>query len=233
MNAPRRRILLTGATSGIGQALLRRIGGRHDVLATGRAPSGPPEARAYIRIDQSDPPDAAEKIVSACDNLGWDGLDHAILSAGTGFAAGDAPDSANAIRAALDVNLGFAIAAAHALHSRLENARGLLTLIGSTSHRGAEGFAAYAASKAGLAGFARALGEEWRGRIDVQTIHPGPTRTPMHARAGHDPGRLGRWFLSPESAAAMIESAIVRRAATAYASHLRLALGATLVARRL
>jgi NAD(P)-dependent dehydrogenase (short-subunit alcohol dehydrogenase family) len=233
MNAPRRRILLTGATSGIGQALLRRIGGRHDVLATGRANSAPPEARAYVRIDQSDPLEAAANILAACDGLGWDALDNVILNAGTGIAAGDAPDSVNAIRAALDVNLGFAIAAAHALHSRLEKSRGLLTLIGSTAHRGAEGFPAYAASKAGLAGLARALGEEWRGRVGVQIVHPGPTQTPMHARAGHDPGRLGRWFMTPGSVAAMIESAIVRRAATAYASHLRLALGATLVARRL
>ena len=62
----------------------------------------------------------------------------------------------------------------------------------------------YAASKSGLAGLARSLCAEWRGRIDVQIIHPGPTATAMHERAGYDPGWMRKFFLPDRLAAATI-----------------------------
>jgi short-subunit dehydrogenase len=45
-------------------------------------------------------------------------------------------------------------------------------------------YAVYGASKAALNGFARNLRVELEGRIRVQTIHPGATRTPMHEYSG-------------------------------------------------
>ena len=45
----------------------------------------------------------------------------------------------------------------------------------------------YAASKAGLDGFGRALAEEWRGAVTVRVLHPGPVATGMAARAGRSP----------------------------------------------
>lgn len=208
----RPRLLITGATSGIGLALARGRAGGAEMLLTGRRPEAEirsllPEGVAYVAADQAEP-EFATIVSAALDRLGWDRLDLAILNAATGFAADPATESAQSIRTTLDVNLFSAIALAHALFSRLEEASGRLVLIGSTAHRGAPGFASYAASKAGLHGFARALAEEWRGRVAVQIIHPGPTATGMHDKAGHDPGPIGRMFARPETMAARIEAAI-------------------------
>jgi NAD(P)-dependent dehydrogenase (short-subunit alcohol dehydrogenase family) len=207
------RILITGATSGIGLSLVRRFEGRGTLLAAGRRSAAEavavlPPGTAYVQADQTAPEAAAEAIGAALDGLGRDGLDLAILNAGTGHAVDPAEETPQMLREVLDANLFAAVALAHRLAPRLEARRGRLVLIGSTARTGAPGFASYAAAKAGLHGFARALAEEWRGRIAVQAIHPGPTDTDMHARAGHDPGRLVRLFARPDSMAALIDEAV-------------------------
>ncbi len=219
-------VLITGATSGVGLALARRLGDRASLLLTGTRPvaeitAALPAASAYIAADQRHPETAASIILEELSRLGWEALDLAILNAGAGFALDPADETPEAIRTTLDVNLFSAIALAHGLFPRLEKARGKLILIGSTAHKGAPGFASYAASKAGLGGFARALAEEWRGRVSVQIIHPGPTATDMHAKAGYDPGRLGKYFISPDRMAAMIEQVMSGRRSPVTASYTR------------
>ena len=73
----------------------------------------------------------------------------------------------------------------------------------------------YGASKAGLHGFGRALGEEWRGRASVVVLHPGPTRTGMQGRAGMDVSRTERFFVS----AATMARLIVERVDAAHGRH--------------
>jgi len=70
-------------------------------------------------------------------------------------------------------------------------------------------YAVYGATKAALEGFARSLRVELRGRVGVQVIHPGATRTGMHAKAGAPLERMG-WtdFPPPERAARQIVRAI-------------------------
>ena len=114
------------------------------------------------------------------------------------------------LREVLDTNLFAAIALAQALLSRQEDVGGRLVVIRSAAHKGAPAFASYAAAKAGLHGFARALAEEWKGHVAVQVIHPGPTDTGMHARAGHDPGRLVRLFAGTATMARLIDRAVAR-----------------------
>jgi NAD(P)-dependent dehydrogenase (short-subunit alcohol dehydrogenase family) len=207
------RILITGATSGIGLSLAQRLAGRGTLLAAGRrgraeAAAVLPPGTPYVQADQSAPEAAMQAISDALDGLGWEGLDLAILNAGTGHAVDPAEETPQMLRGVLDANLFAAVALAHMLAPRLETRRGRLVLIGSTARKGAAGFASYAAAKAGLHGFARALAEEWRGRIAVQAIHPGPTDTGMHARAGHDPGRLVRLFARPQTMAELIDGAM-------------------------
>jgi 3-oxoacyl-[acyl-carrier protein] reductase len=210
-----KRILITGATSGIGLALVVRHASDAAVLATGRRSAE--EARrvlpvgvAYVQADQHHPERAVAAILSALDDLGWERLDLAVLNAGTGHAVDPAGETPQMLRNVLDANLFCAVTLAQALRPRLEAGQGRLVLIGSTARKGAAGFASYAAAKAGLHGFARALAEEWRGRIAVQVVHLGPTDTGMHARAGHDPGRLVRLFARTGTMARLIDAAIAR-----------------------
>jgi NAD(P)-dependent dehydrogenase (short-subunit alcohol dehydrogenase family) len=219
----RRRILITGATDGIGLALARRLADQHDLLLTGRRPmvEGLPSGVLYVRADQADPVAAATIVDAALSASGWHALDLAILNAGTGFAAKDGFDDPATIRLTLDVNLSSAVALSSMLFARLAAASGGLVLIGSTARRGSAAFPAYAASKAALHGFARALRAEWRGRVAVQMLHPGPTATAMHAKAGFDPGRMRAVFAGDMEMAAMIEDAIASGAAGADLSFLR------------
>ncbi len=208
------RVLITGATSGIGSALTVRMARQNDVMATGSrpleqlSPHMPPGVR-YVQADQTRPEEAANRVETALQNSGWSGLDLAVLNAGVGFASEPGAEAVDTIHQTLDVNLMSSILLARLLSERLEAAGGKLVLVGSVAHRGASGFATYAASKAGLHGFARALREEWRDRIRVQIIHPGPTATGMHAKAGFDPGRIGSLFLRPDTMAALMHRAML------------------------
>ncbi|WP_075995687.1 SDR family NAD(P)-dependent oxidoreductase [Salaquimonas pukyongi] len=238
--AKRRRILVTGGTSGIGLELVRRWVKRHEIIATGR--SFPEELSdlaaqnpglTHSRTDQAKPRDAAGRIAAAITARGWEMLDHAVLNAGTGFVCDPADEDIARILETLTTNLTASMVLAHHLFPLLEKGGGTLTLIGSTAHRGAPAFASYAASKAGLNGFARSLREEWRGRVRVQILHPGPTRTTMHQKAGLDTGRAGAFFTPPAAMAAMIDHAIARRVAVRRLSFLRYWSGEGLLARGL
>lgn len=221
-----RRILITGATTGIGRVLAQRLAPGAELLLTGRRTKTEvhenfPAGAAYVVADQTDPQGAREAVSKIIADLNWDRLDLAILNAGAGFAVDPANESADAIGATLDINATTPIVLAHRLFPLLHKANGKLVLIGSVAHRGAPGFASYSASKAALHGFGRALAEEWRGRVAVQVIHPGPTHSGMHAKAGYDPKGAERFFLSTETMARMIDRIMAGNRPVATASYAR------------
>lgn len=199
-----RRILVTGASAGIGRCLaLDYADAGWDVIATGTRRIGPP-GTTYLRADQSDPKAAARIVAAEIDGR----LDVAILNAGTGR-VGDLPEP-EAITM-LDVNMTGTILIAHAVAPAILAAGGVLIVVGSSLHRGAAVAPTYAATKGALHGFVRALAEEWRGRAHAAILHPGATDTGMLARAG-----LKRpppaWMLSdPARVARGIEDAVARR----------------------
>ena len=204
----KKSILITGGTSGIGAALTQIYVTDNDVFFTGSKLAHAISAGHYICADQQEPLTAAHAILAALKTANVDHLDIVILNAGIGFWREPAHETVDEIRATLDVNLGSNITLAHQLFSLLEKAKGRLVLIGSSSYKGQANLATYAASKAALDGFARALRSEWQGRVSVQIIHPGPTATPMHGNAGLDTGKLSVLFASAQTSAKMIASAI-------------------------
>lgn len=234
----RRRIVITGGTDGIGLELARRLAARHDLIVTGRRT--PDEAAAllpasahYVRADQRSPEQAATDLARGLLKAGWTRLDHAVLNAAVGHACAPADETPAMIDETLNVNLVAPVLQARALQPALKRAGGTLTFVGSVAHRGAPGFAAYAASKAALHGLARALRSEWQDEIAVQVIHPAPTRTAMHAKAGHDPGRAASFFLDAGDMAAMMEHAIAARRSPVTLGWLRYLSGGTWMGWRL
>lgn len=213
---PRRRlILITGATDGIGFRLAKAYASRgHFVLATGRqtltddATFFGVSNITYIRADQSQPEQAARAIEVAMARFGWPHLDVAILNAATGWAGHPAQETADSISGQVTINLTAPILIARTIAPALFAGRGQLVLIGSTAASGQPSFATYAATKAGLEGFARSLREEWRAKAHVQIIHPGPVRTKMHAKAGLKLRVARLFFMSPRRAVRAIQHSI-------------------------
>ncbi len=210
-----RNILVTGATDGIGFLLAKSYASRgHRVLATGRqtlsddaAYFGLPNI-TYVTADQAFPAQAAHAVDAAMERLGFEGLDLAILNAGVGWTGDPAAEPAEQIATQIDVNLSAPVMISATIAPLLFARQGQLVLIGSTAAKGQARFATYAATKAGLAGFARSLREEWQGRAHVQIIHPGPTRTAMHTKAGLNLGLARMMFMSPKRASKAIQKSV-------------------------
>lgn len=209
---PRRRVLVTGASDGIGRALVDHYAGLGwDVVATGRRPlpriDRPlPAGVRYAAIDLT----WAEAAREVAD-LAGPRLDLAILNAGLGKVASVADHAPADIAAMVRVNLVAPLLAAQALRPALAAGGGRLVLIGSTAARGAHrDFAVYAATKAALHGAARSLRLEWGAEVPVTILHPGPTATAMHRRAGLPEGPMERHFPPADVTARALARAIRR-----------------------
>lgn len=199
MSDPRPTVLITGATAGIGLALAKRLAKDYRLVLSGRRDRrefarGLPDDALYVQTDLEAPEHAIDAIETALSDSRIEALHRVIVNAGTGYYGSVETESPDTIRRTLDVNLVAPVLLASRMAPYLEKTHGRLVLIGSTAHRGASNMPSYAASKAGLAGLARSLSSEWQGRIAVQIIHPGPTATEMHQKAGYEAGRLQRLF---------------------------------------
>jgi short-subunit dehydrogenase len=201
-------ILITGGKSGIGAALAELFEGNENLYLTGSRPSNDGQDQHYLVADQNDAVNAAQSIVDGFTKAGIEQLDLAILNAGIGYWRHPSHETSQEIRGTLDVNIASTMVIAHQLFPLLKKAHGKLVILGSTSYNGQPNLATYAASKAALDGLARALRSEWQGRVQVQIIHPGPTNTAMHGKAGLDIGRMGGLFASPQLTAKMTIKAI-------------------------
>jgi len=216
--APSKVVVITGATDGIGlqlATLYAKAG--HTVIGTGRRVSidakelfGDTKV-LYFRADQSDPARAAANVVKALDELDLPGPDLCVLNAAMGWTGDFWEEPADVVQDQITVNITSQIAMAQALTSRLKAANGHLVFIGSTAQKGAAKFATYAATKAALDGLARSLWAEWRGEVLVSVIHPGPTRTTMHAKAGLKLGAARMLFMPTRRATKAIVRSIRNR----------------------
>lgn len=185
-------VLLTGASSGIGEALalaMAKRGARLGLLARreellkelcGKCVQNGGEARFYA-VDVTDAKAVAESAESLRNEFGK--IDVLIANAGIG---GNNPQTRNlnpeAVKTVIDINLLGAVNAVSAvLPSMLANKSGQLVAISSLAgFRGLPKSAAYSASKAGMTAFFESV------RLDVQDkgifvtiIQPGFIKTPL------------------------------------------------------
>lgn len=181
-----RRALVTGGASGIGAAIVRRLGadGFTVVFCDRDAPAGAALAAetsaTFVSMDGTDAA-AAEALFTdhgpfdvLVNNIGAD--QHAFFTDTT----------AEDWRVLLSVNLETAFLFTRLALPAMQAARyGRLVNVASEAGRlGSKGGSVYAAAKAGLIGFTRSIAREnARFGITANAVAPGPIRTPMVERA--------------------------------------------------
>lgn len=186
------RVFLTGASSGIGQALARRyahrgaslglVARRGEALATLRAQLKT-EARCYA----ADVRDAAALREAATDFSAQVGPpDVVIANAGIGYGTlTEHPEDLAVFRDILDTNVTGLVNTFQPFVAPMRE-RGAGTLVGIASvagYRGLPGNGAYCASKAAAIAYLESLRVECRGSgVRVVTVCPGYIATPLTAR---------------------------------------------------
>lgn len=183
------RALMTGASGGIGQALVARLAqGGARLLLVGRQLAVLEDLAqrfpAQIELVCADITEASgrEAVLAAARRFG--GLNSLINAAGVNrFSLLEAHDEAD-IAALIGLNLTATVQLTHRLLPLLrQQERALLVTLGSTfGSIGYPGYSAYCASKFALRGFAEALRRELADTgIKVLYIAPRATRTPMNS----------------------------------------------------
>ena len=188
MNVAGKRVLLTGATGGLGHAIARRLAadGAHVVLS-GRRGDVLAELAGEIGAEVA-PVDLAD--AQAVRALAEAHADVDILVANAGLPASGRLETytEDQIERALLVNLRAPIMLAHALTPRMvQRGSGHVVFMSSLAGKAATaGSSIYNATKFGLRGFAGALRAELHGTgVGVSTIFPGFIRDAgMFADAG-------------------------------------------------
>lgn len=184
MNA--RRALVTGASSGIGEACARLLASegyrvallarRADRLATLRRELG--EQHVGIECDLRDA-DAIEGAARAID-AAFGGLDLVVNNAGVGYRARVEEMQPKLLRATFDTNVIAPLLVCRSMLPLLRRGTKpvVVNVASVVGRRGIPGQAAYAASKAALVSIGEALRVEWKSEgIAVCTLSPALTST--------------------------------------------------------
>ena len=187
-----RRIIVTGASSGIGRALVQGfsdagalvlgVGRDGDRLEAVTSPQGATAVQADLTTE------AGRRRVATAANHAWGAVDVVVHAAGA-LGPVNVPDAALAVYPEEAWNDVFKtnVTAVHLLHQRVV---GLLengvapTVIGVSSSVGRQGrglWGMYSVSKRALEGWLEVLTDEFQGR--VFSVNPGGTATPMRAEA--------------------------------------------------
>jgi len=182
-----RVVLVTGGSKGIGLAIARRFAALGDRVAVTYNSSPPPEGLFGVQCDVTDSAqvDAAFKAVE--EQFGP--VEILVSNAGVTKDTLLLRMSEADFQSVLDANLTGAFRVCkRAAQGMLRARRGRIVLVSSVvGMLGSAGQANYAASKAGLVGFARSLARELGSRsITINVVAPGPVETDMTAVLGED-----------------------------------------------
>lgn len=195
----RRAVLITGASSGFGEATARRFAAEGwAVAATMRDPGRAPDFSGFdhvavLALDVTDPASIASAIAATIDRFG--AIDVVVNNAGYGlFGVFEATPEA-AIRAQFEVNVFGVMAVTRAVlpHFRARRAGVFVNISSGAGAFTLPAISLYAASKFALEGFSEALDYEVADLgIGVKIVEPGGvTSTKFGARSAAEAGGLG------------------------------------------
>jgi short-subunit dehydrogenase len=184
---------VTGATSGIGAALARRLHDRGDELVllartedrAGELRASYPGSRT-VTADLAAPEGIAAAVAGVVDRL-----DSLVHSAGVVDVAAVADTDPASLAETVTVDLIAPMLLTRALLGQVRRAQGTHVFVNSGSGlRANPDWASYNAAKFGLRGFADALRQEEQPHgVRVSTIYPGRTATPMQERVHAQEGK--------------------------------------------
>lgn len=189
-----RRVLVTGAASGIGRAiaeLFLRAGAQVLALDRHRPADLAGDTAQWLacEADITEPQVVERAVQQAVEQFG--GLDGVVNAAGIANTDWADEVSLDDWKRVIDVNLTgtFNVCRAALPHLR---AAGAGTIVNLSSGQGLQPFkqrAAYAASKAGVISFSKSIAMEWAPVVRVNTVCPGAVDTPM-VRGGYTAEQL-------------------------------------------
>ena len=195
-----RRVLVTGGSAGIGNAVAERfIAAGAKVVISGRRPETPEIAKAMGAIgvvaDLSELEGVDFTLEQAADQLG--SLDIAINNAGVAWPSGNLSEAKmDDLDAMMAVNFRSSYRLLSSLPKFMKNGGSIVNTASISGMSGEKGLSAYAASKAALLNLSQTAALELAPRgIRVNSVSPGPIRTDIYSVVDYDPLALSRIVL--------------------------------------
>ena len=187
MNLKNKKILITGATGGIGNSLVKKFNELGSViLATGTNQDKLDKLKSEfknIKIKQFklDEHSKIEEFINTC-HTELEGIDVLINNAGITLDNISIRLSDENWKKVVDINLTSTfLMCKHSIKKMLKNKKGkIINITSIVAHTGNLGQANYAASKAGIIGFSKSLAIEYaKKKININCISPGFIKTEM------------------------------------------------------